>query len=599
MITEQRKAQLDQFIAQRQGGQTGLTPERKAQLDAFIAQHKAQQPPVAKGPGIGQQIVQGIAQPFLEMGASAAGMVEGVGNLGGAALSSIAGDKAGAARQVDQANQALTRERDFGFLGKAYPVGGRPLTGNVEADIGEGVKDILGTGAQIGAYAAPVGTSGKAAFQAWRSGQGLGTLGKAVGQGALYSGLGSGLMSGGHALKTAPDLVTGLKETAVGTAIGTGLGAALPLASFGARAGVYGAGKAATAGVEGVKSVARGFYNKANPALTASDDLAAGQMNSVLRTPKKMFKGSRNPGSALADELAESGKSMNPFSKDHLPNSRADVVDFLDDAVGRQGKYATQVGELVNDPAVASKRIDMWKIAETLDEDIRQAGASGEPGLVSRLKGIKDGLLYISDETGRTPIASRPRYLSPAEATKIKTDIGSKINWFTNQPFDKNAGNARRTLYTSLKEAIENNADEGFRESGQLAKVGQVKALNDRWGQLLDAKIAGKDAMNLGSRLNNVSLGDMASGGAGAVLVGGPGAATAVAARRILEGTMFKTRLAVILRQNNLTLERLLAPGGEALIKQIPAAVDRMFLRQLLKSAAVAASGQTADQLTK
>lgn len=204
----------------------GMTPERRAQIQQMLQQTPqaapgVQTPPQATpdAPGGFQGFVQGIAKPFLKLGSSVAGIAEGTVDL-------ARGDVAGA-------KDALTRERDMGYFGTARPIGideqGQQMS------TGAGIKDILGTGAELGSYV--VGGGGAL-------GVGRATLGGAVKQGVktgVQSGVVGGALQGGGAEAQRQDSTAGsiLGQGALGAGIGgaTGgiLGGALPVAGAGVR----------------------------------------------------------------------------------------------------------------------------------------------------------------------------------------------------------------------------------------------------------------------------------------------------------------------------------------------------------------------------
>ena len=172
------------------------------------------------------KFLQGLAQtitsaPRQGLSSIAAG-VEGVGELGGAGIASLLRKPEQAKAKVSQANSALTRERDFGLLGKSRPFGMDPTTGNPGKDILKGTKDIVGGGLQLGAFAAPVGIGAKAPSM-------LAALASGASRGALQG----SLAAGGQALSEDDNLKEGLIRTGVGAATGGLVGGALSGGQYG------------------------------------------------------------------------------------------------------------------------------------------------------------------------------------------------------------------------------------------------------------------------------------------------------------------------------------------------------------------------------
>lgn len=214
------------MIAQQKGGSapatgsTHIAPDRKSVIDVMIAKQKgATQPaPAEHKTGLVQSLVQGAASPFLRTATNVLNFGESVADL-------AKGDVAGA-------NAATSKARDFGYFGhNVTPVGMAPSTGNVVKDIGTGVKDILGTGGEIGSYLAPVGVGEEAVGAAKIAKQGLLPVLKKAGEGAAFGALGGTIGGAGY---SAQQKDSNLGSIATGGLLGgaTGglLGGVLPIA---------------------------------------------------------------------------------------------------------------------------------------------------------------------------------------------------------------------------------------------------------------------------------------------------------------------------------------------------------------------------------
>lgn len=226
-ITAERKAQLDAIISQQKGGQAtgtsgsatsgGISPERKAQLDAIIAQHKTAQQP--QEPGGFQKFVQGVAKPFLKVATN-------VANFGEGTLDLLKGD-------VKGANEATTKARDFGYFGQdVTPVG--VDEGGQFKNIGGFAKDVIGTGAEIGAYAMPASGALRGVKSVAEAG--LKALPRVAADQALLGGASAFLGGAGQEAQrsqstTGSILGAGAKAVPAGAAIG----AVLPIAGTAVR----------------------------------------------------------------------------------------------------------------------------------------------------------------------------------------------------------------------------------------------------------------------------------------------------------------------------------------------------------------------------
>lgn len=203
----------------------GFTPTRGTQEQQKPTQDAGSSvldtiPEAPKGPGLFTRIAQGIANPFLRTATNAINFAEGTAKL-------IGGD-------VQGANEASTKTRNFGFLGKNIrPVGVKEDGQFMKT--GEFARDIAGTGLEIGSNLVGGGTAG--------------SVGKATLKGAIWQGtkagfkgglLGGAMSAGGQALqdteKTAGQVVgSTIKGGLLGGALGGFIGATAPLASSGLR----------------------------------------------------------------------------------------------------------------------------------------------------------------------------------------------------------------------------------------------------------------------------------------------------------------------------------------------------------------------------
>lgn len=204
-LTPERKAQMDAVLKPQ--GQTGvLTPERRAQMDAVLSGTQ----PTQTQPGGFQRFVQGIAKPFLKTATNVLNFGEGIADL--------------AKGDVQGANEATTKARDFGYFGQGVRPVGVSEDGQFK-NVGGFAKDVVGTGAEIGSYLAPtaLGTGAKAVAA---SGKVVPTLGALAKGGAVSGTLGST----GAALQEDRSAGQIIGAGLTGAALGTGLSLVAPLA---------------------------------------------------------------------------------------------------------------------------------------------------------------------------------------------------------------------------------------------------------------------------------------------------------------------------------------------------------------------------------
>lgn len=168
--------------------------------------------------GIFSRIASAVARPFLRTYSAAAGAIEGVGSLGGAAIATALGQKDTAQRLIDEASNATSRERDFGVLGTVRPVGVSE-EGKFYGAF-EGAKDIIGTGLEIGSYAAPAALPKIA-------GAAIPTAAK-IAYGAATGNVAGGLSAIGQAMQEQKSILDTAKQGLAGAAVGTIVGGMVP-----------------------------------------------------------------------------------------------------------------------------------------------------------------------------------------------------------------------------------------------------------------------------------------------------------------------------------------------------------------------------------
>lgn len=161
-------------------------------------------------------IVKGLVTPFARAGVNAYNTVSSVGTLGAAALAKLGGKDEQARQLVGQAGEEARKLRNVPFLGELAPVGGR------EGDsIFEGVKDITGTGLEIGSNLVGAGGAATAAKTGFRT-----ALKEGVKTGVRVGAASGGAQAAGQSLEEDKGVLDTLQNILFGTALGAGAGAA-------------------------------------------------------------------------------------------------------------------------------------------------------------------------------------------------------------------------------------------------------------------------------------------------------------------------------------------------------------------------------------
>lgn len=193
-----------------------ISAQRRAEIEKLAEQYRqgnVTKKKESEDPSLLQNIVQTVAKPFGKLGSSIAG-------IGEAAYDLSRGDVGGA-------NEALSRERDLGYFGKVRPIGITETGGQMST--GAGIKDILGTGAEIGSYVVP----GAGALKGVKTlgSTGISALPKVVADQALLGGVSGALGSAGAELQKPQSTIGSvLGEGIKGAAIGGAVGGVLPVA---------------------------------------------------------------------------------------------------------------------------------------------------------------------------------------------------------------------------------------------------------------------------------------------------------------------------------------------------------------------------------
>lgn len=502
------------------------------------------QPTEPEKPGIVQSLAQGIASPFLKTATSGLNVLEGTGDLVSSAIAGAMGDKERAALLRQRAAQAPEKVRDFGYLGKAAPVGSAPLTGNVGKDISTGVKDILGTGAEIGSYFAPIGpeaglltkgaeagleTAGKGILKAGAEAitpvaetaikaakTPLSTLGK-------FGAIQGALSSTGNALQ---------EDKGIGQTLLAGAGGALAGGVLGA--GLPGIGRAVKGGAGVIGDVA------SKTAQTLPERL----VNNILKPSKTAFSFGKNPGKVVA-ELGITGNS-----EQHFLENITSALQSHGEAIGNTIKG------LREKPIVFTQ-----DVLAPLDKAITQANKfkrTNQP-LISRLEALKADLIDS---------AAGAKKITPQQAFEMKKEIGNISKW-TGQAFDAELNQARVGVYRELKTALEKAANEQY---GHLSTQSQsLRKLNERYGNLLEAQNALESRIGVTQRNNMIGLGDIGTTGVLAAAGAGPLALIGLALKKSAETVAVKSRVAALLSS---VVKSMSAEDEAVIAKAIPNIAD-------------------------
>ena len=356
-LTPQRKAEIDAMLGQSAQTQNGLNPQRKAEIDAMLQQTQPEQ----KQPGF----LESIAKPFTKTIASVANLAEGTGRL----VSSLPGGLT--QEEINKAHEATIKERDFGPFGTARPVGFSQETGE-KLSVGRGVADILGTGAEIGSYIAPVSIGAGVAKGATMG------IGQAI-KGAAIGGAVGGAIGGAGIGLQEPDAT--VSSVAGSTAIGTGLGGV-------AGAGLVGAGKLVAPALRGAGEKLGISLGKKT--LPQQIQKAAMVYDNILGGTKKQvnlinaFK--KQTGENLTEYLVQNGLELR-VSKDGTKFATKEVAENFKDGVLENLENTLQD---ILKPWKNAKLVDLSDIGAAVIREIGQDTSVDALTILQRQKIVRD-----------------------------------------------------------------------------------------------------------------------------------------------------------------------------------------------------------------
>ena len=234
------------------------------------------------------------------------------------------------------------------------------------------------------------------------------------------------------------------------------------------------------------------------PAFTALAEKAAPALANKLLRPvptqiKNAIRFGRNPGQALSDEGI-------------VATSHGDLVSRISD---RKEDVGNQIGSMLKG-ATNAKPIDAAAIINKhIDgaiQDVLNGKTEGGQALVDGLEELRNQLTQNRHlvEGKVTNLAPKNLNLTPSEAHALKRQVGDSAKW-RGQAFDDEMNQVKRGIYRDLN-------------SGVQKSVPGVKALQDRYGNLLEAEEAAQHEYARHESRNPFGLLDAITGASGAAI---------------------------------------------------------------------------------
>lgn len=229
-----------------------------------------------------------------------------------------------------------------------------------------------------------------------------------------------------------------------------------------------------------IKSTAQVFKNPKN---------AGRVVNSLIRPLAKDFSYGKNPGRAIAEEGI--------------------VANNMDDLVQKIDIRRNEVGEKINlrlsSPEIQKVKMDVSGILKPLNDAYDQAMKTPRvnSGVITRLTDTINDILGVKVENGTNIPTRALRDISPLQATELKRLIGDITKFTGNQSDDKLVNKALKQAYGIAKGKIEE-------------AVPGIKPLNERYADLLSAKVATEYRDVITQRQGMVGFTNKVSAGIGA-----------------------------------------------------------------------------------
>lgn len=146
-LSQERRTQLDGIVL-KMAQQDAPKADVQLVVNDFISKYGNENPPP---PGVLQSVVQGVAKPFLGVYQGAKGAVEATGQLGAGVLAKGMRNEKAAQASFNEAGATANKY----LMGKPvnYGYAGKVVTPGSQASPIEGIKSIVGTGAELAPYA--------------------------------------------------------------------------------------------------------------------------------------------------------------------------------------------------------------------------------------------------------------------------------------------------------------------------------------------------------------------------------------------------------------------------------------------------------------
>ena len=389
------------------------------------------QTPSQQEPGGFQRLVQGVAKPLLKTATNVLNFGEGVADL-------IKGD-------VQGAHDAATKERDFGYFGQDIRPVGVDEEGQFK-NVGGFAKDVVGTGAELASYAAPVGVLGKA-----------GTVGTKVAQTAVAGAGGGALGAFGQGLQQDQSFGKTLGQTAQGALLGGVLGGAIP--GVGALAGKV------------IKPAVNFAGKVGSGALGLSTGVGSGAFETLVKNTPETIRYARQAAREGVESIQNKALEASRTGLREIKKAASDeYVGRLSEIAKNQTPLDNQLQEIRKSvlDSLQSKGVKLkeGKKLNNLNFERTRLGRNGDV-----VEGAFNELMNWKDAT-------------PKGLDELKKNIDDWRDVFSNTEKGTPAYKAVDEMFRSVRGTLETNVP-GYKE------------MTSRWSQLAELTSEIEDALSL------------------------------------------------------------------------------------------------------
>jgi len=263
---------------------------------------------------------------------------------------------------------------------------------------------------------------------------------------------------------------------------------------------------------------------------SASENVASKMINSLIKPQMRQFVYGKNPGRGVAREGIVATSFEDLSSKISL----------------KLKEIGQQMSDVISKSETANKKLDLTNAIKPINEAILKASETPRTNLlaIERLQNAKADI-FESMGAGKVKFKNMLDKVSPSDALDLKRRIGAITKFTGSASDDAMVNSALKKSYGTIDKIL----DEA---------IPQTKGLNERYADLLGAKVATNHRELIAQRQNIFGISEIMMGLGAGVASGEPTAGLAAAlGYKALSSTLGKTSMAS-------GLNNLVAPASRA-----------------------------------